>query len=391
MGRSIQFALSIGVAICLAGCGTADFKQPIAEFKKSTDQASDGFKVLADALDKEAYDQNVSDFVDGKTDLTIPSCESPDKCVLVVAQHDPTGKQPDRMIALKPNIVANARKLMLAIVTYVNALNDIASSDDAAQIKTAGDAIPGAVTGLAGAVEALNTAMKRPTVFKTGIAAVATPAADILTIGLIKYAEYEKLNALRDATSMSEHVFPAAMDVFSALDSDQSRYVRLAAMLQKNDAADKLEAIVKKIRVLDAAKPKQPASAKSEDNASDDKRKQETTNQAKTKEQEEAEKKKEDAWQEYQTKRAALLIEKRQATDSLQSAVETYRIALAAKPGSAFAKLADAHTALTEALNSPHPDFKAVFAFVQQAADAAAQIAKDAKAIDDALRRKAKA
>lgn len=364
MIRVLRFVAACALAGAVAACSTSDFKQPIADFSEATKGAAASFTTLADALDKAAFDQNVSDVVKGKA-VDIPNCETADKCFLLVKLSDPTGKLTDRTIALKPSIVSNSRKLMAAILTYVASLNTIASNEDVAQIKTAADAIPAAVTGLADAVNGLNGAMNKSTDFKTTITAATTPAASILTIGLTKYAEYEKLKALRQATSMSEQVFPAAMTLFASLDWYQSRYVRQLLLEKKIEAGNEFRKIITKVRLLDQ---------------SEGERKKETDP-----------KKEEEATQTYQTKRTALLSEKQHALEALQIAVEKYRISLAGQPGLAFDKLADAHAALATSLNSPHPDFKYVFAFVQQAADAAAQIAKDAQSIQDALKSKSKA
>jgi hypothetical protein len=80
----------------------------------------------------------------------------------------------------------------------------------------------------------------------------------------------------------------------------------------------------------------------------------------------------------------------KQSLQDLQEAAAALDVTLAAKPAEVFYKLSKLHNELTNALNSPEPNFETVFAIVQQILNEASQLAADAKALEAALNPKPK-
>lgn len=320
-------AILVFAIALLSGCTAASFKQPIAEFSKATADASTSFESYADALDKLNYDENISAIAAGKKSVEPDGCEAGDKkCVLLVVG-DRTKKP------IKSQLLPNIRKLMAAINLYAKSLEAIALADDVAQLKTASEAIPANLIELAKATDALNAQLGHKTNLSTQATAFITPIADIVTTGLIKYADYEKLKALRDATGQMDQIFPQAMRVFSVIASS-------------NIAIDRSTLYGKYVHARNTYKE----AAKKGD------------------------------------------VEKtKSALDAYQDAAEAYNVALKAHPESVFTKLGKAHAALVNAVYMPDPDFKTVFALLQQIGETAASLAKDAKALDQALHPKEQA
>src|SRR5262249_43401373 len=154
-------------------------------------------------LEKLKEEKNISDVADEPSRLRTDGCNlagtSP-KCQLLVLG------QP-----LKPKFLVHTRQVMAAIVTYSTNLKEIAGADDIAKLKAASDAIPADINGLAKAVDAFSKQVGRPTNLATQVAAISSPAGEILTIALTKYAEAKKLEALRGATERMDALFADAM------------------------------------------------------------------------------------------------------------------------------------------------------------------------------------
>jgi hypothetical protein len=367
--RSVPSLLAAGVL--LTACSTADFKKPITDFSAATTAASTGFEGYANSLDKTAYEQNVDDVVHGRARIEDVPCRVGSKCDIRVIRS--LGVLP-----LRPQLLQNTRKLMAGVVTYAKNLEGIASSDDVAAIKTAGDAIPGAIANAARAADALNAQMGHRTNLSAEVG-VFTPVANIIIVGLTKYAEIEKLKALREATSTMETVFPQITVLLSEIANSDITIKRTMLFAKRTRAVSEVGAAIqadtKETQKNEQEKQKERARRRLDD-------------EAKEKEAQEAFEAKQEA---FKAKKVALLKAKKDALEALDTTNEAYNTAVAAKPSGIFAKLRETHTALANALLMPDPDFRTVFALIQQLADMAATLAKEAKAIDEALHPKPKA
>jgi hypothetical protein len=336
--------LLAGGLTLLAACSTTDFTKPINDFGTATGNASTTFSGYADALEKLNQDQNVSDVVDDPDLLKVVGCKlsGPAKCELTV-----------RGDALQPKFLVNTRKVMAAIVSYSTNLQAIANADDIGKLKSASDAIPADINGLAKAADGLSTQLGHPSSIAGQVAAFTTPAGQIISIALTQYAEYEKLQALRDATTRMDGVFTEAMALMSAV-AIVNQNITNRALFRKYEKARAAYAVaLGAVRAKQKTKPASGASAQDVDA--------------------------------YNQQIAALQSALSDALQSYDAAAQAFDAGLTAKPQDAFTKLAQAHTALVDALTMPSPDFQTVFQKIQEFVDIATTLVSDAKKIDDAL------
>lgn len=335
-----QRALLAAGLTLLAACSTTDFSKPIQDFGTATGNASTTFSGYADALEKLNQDQNVADVVDNPDLLKVVGCKlggKPAKCELTV-----------RGDALRPKFLVNTRKVMDAIVTYSSNLQAIATADDIGKLKSASDAIPADINGLATATDALGAQLGHPTGIAGQVAAITTPAGEIITVALTQYAEYEKLQALRAATMRMDAVFADAMALMSEVAAVNQDITNRALFRRYEKARSAYAAALGAVRAKQKATP--PAAA---------------------------------------SEIAALQSALSGALQSYDAAAQAFDAGLSAKPQAAFKKLAEAHTALVEALTMPSPDFQTVFQRIQEFVGIATTLASDAKKIDAALHPKA--
>jgi hypothetical protein len=366
MGGVLRSAAGLlAVAMLFAGCSTGEFKQPISEFSKATAAAATSFESYANSLDKTARDQNLEDVSQGRATVRVVNCDRGQPCEVSVLRGQAA-------LALSPALLSNTRKLVASVVVYAKNLEAIASGDDVAAIKTAGDAIPGAIANAAKAADALNAQLGHRTNLsaETGI---FTPIADIIVIGLTKYAEMKKLEALRNSTAVMENVFPRIVDTLAEAANTDFKIKLNALYVQRTEAGRNTQRAVQKNR--------QEIEAHETESRNKFPRANPDTHEKARDELDEA----------FKPKRIALQKGIKDALDALDSANVAYNTAVTAKPASVFTKLGETHTALVKALQMPEPDFRRVFALLQQLADTASALAKDTKAIDEALHPKTKA
>jgi len=345
--RSVFVACAL---VLLAACSTTDFAQPIKDFSTAAKKAQTDFTGYAGTLEKLKGEQNVNDVADDPDLLKVDGCKlrvKPARCVLLV-----------RGEALKPQYLVHTGQIMTAIVTYSDDLTAIASADDIGQLKTASDAIPGAVNGLASAVDAFSAQQHRPTNLSAQVAAISTPAGEILTIALTKIAEYEKLKALREATARMDAIFPDAMLLMANV-----------AITNQNISNRTL------FRNYEAARAAYSAAAGP------------VKNKLKERPKPGAPQQQQDA---YNKELADLQSTLRNALNSYNTAAQGLDAGLKNPSQAAFTALADSHAALVRALEMPEPDFKTVFVKLQEFAQITATVAADVKKIDDALNPKTK-
>jgi hypothetical protein len=366
--RGLRFgALGVALAV-LNACSTSDFKQPIADFSTATTAASKSFGEYADALDKLKQDQNFEEAASGKKRVVPSGCQDAKakKCELTLSSGG-------IVEPFKSQLLPNTRKLMAAIAAYAKTLEAIASPDDVAQIKTAADAIPTNLIAVAKAADALNTQTGQGTNLTAQITALATPAGDIFSIALTKYADYEKMKALRDAAENMEIIFPQATRIFSEVAFVNITIVRANLSTKLGRANDAFtDALSAKTKQLDEA----------------DKKLTEERDKPRSTDKKEAEKQQADlqnAEANFRKLKIGLIKDTKDALADYESAAEAYNVALTTKPESVFIKLGEAHTALVETLRMPNPDFQTVFALIQQIGATATSIANDAKALEKAL------
>src|SRR5215831_316787 len=207
MGCVFRWTVVATALVLLPACSTTDFAKPIGDFATATNDASTAFSGYADTLEKLKQQKNLSDVADTPSLLQPVGCDltaRPSRCELQIAG------QP-----LKPKFLVHTRQIMAAIVTYSKNLQAIATADDVAKLKTASDAIPADVNGLAKAVDAFSKQVGRSTNLAGQVAAISSPAGEIITIALTKIAEYEKLQALRGATERMNTIFADSMALMS--------------------------------------------------------------------------------------------------------------------------------------------------------------------------------
>jgi hypothetical protein len=257
---------------------------------------------------------------------------------------------------------------MAAIAAYAKNLEAIASPDDVAQIKTAADAIPTNLIAVAKAADALNAQSGQSTNLTAQITALATPAGDIISIALTKYADYEKMRALRDATENMEIIFPQAMRVFSEVAFTNITNVRTNLFTKLGRAKD---------AYVDAVGTKTEKLPDANEKLADERKKPHETPEQKS------ELRKAEA--DFKKLEVALIKDVKDTLTDYENAAEAYNVALNTKPESVFTKLGEAHTALVKTLRMPNPDFQTVFALIQQIGATATSVANDAKALDKAL------
>lgn len=338
VGRSLSAACSLAL---LAACSASDFSKPIDNLASATTDASKSFTGYADSLQTLRQDQNLFDVGVNPSRLVVDGCKrTSTKCELRVLMARGT-TQP-----LKPQFLVHMRQIMAGIASYATNLQAIANADDIAKLKTASDAIPGDINGLAAAVDGLSAQTGRPTKLSAQVAALSTPAGEIITIALTKYAEFEKWRALRSATERMDAIFPEAMAALSEVATLNQELLKtpLLKNYEKERAAYEVAVGAMNQKLHERPQPK-----------------------------------------DFQTQLANLQAGVRSALDRYNAAADAYNAALTNNPQGTFTKLAEAHSALVKALQMPEPDFQTFFQKIQEVEQIATTVATDAKKIDNAL------
>jgi len=345
MGCVFRWTVVATALVLLPACSTTDFAKPIGDFATATNDASTAFSGYADTLEKLKQQKNLSDVADTPSLLQPVGCDltaRPSRCELQIAG------QP-----LKPKFLVHTRQIMAAIVTYSKNLQAIATADDVAKLKTASDAIPADVNGLAKAVDAFSKQVGRSTNLAGQVAAISSPAGEIITIALTKIAEYEKLQALRGATERMNTIFADSMALMSFVAVSNQGIANRALSRNFETAKEAYAAAVGPVVAKLKEKPK-PGASPEEQLA-------------------------------FKKQIEPLQNNLRAALEKYEAAAEAFNAGLTAKPEAVFTKLADLHANLVDALEMPNPDFQTVFKKLQDFAATAATLATDVKKIDDAL------
>jgi hypothetical protein len=244
---------------------------------------------------------------------------------------------------------------MAAISTYADNLNDIAKADDVAALTAAADAVSPSIIALAKAADTVNAQRGQKTNLTERATTLATPAGEIFSIALTKYADYRKLEALKDAAHRMQAIFPDAMKSFARVAGGYNKIVRINLFAKLVTARTVyFEAVNDRNKATQYAKNKPPQNHKEEI--------------------------------EHNEALANLAKNIKEAAAAYGDAADAYNKAITAKPYSVYTQLGNAHTALVKALDDPNPDFTTVFTQIQQVAETAAKLAADAQALDTALR-----
>lgn len=348
----IQWGALTVCAVVLGGCAASDFKKPIEDFSTATTNAAKSFTGYADTLEKLSDEINLTSVSsDPGVWVDEEGCRAGDsKCVLVLV--DGTTRTP-----LNVKLLTNNRLLMTAIGNYAAGLGAIAASDDATAIKTSSDALTASIIALAKAADTLNAQglqNDREPSLASLAGSFATPAGDIVQIGLTKYAEHRKLQVLRDSTAAMQEIFPQAMDIFAQVARRESGIARSVLFIKlvaaRRAYAKAIGARTKTLKEQTAKPPKEEKEAA-----------------------------------EYKKQLEAQEKSVRDAVTDYQAAAVAYNSALTTKPDTLFVKLGETHAALVDALQHPEPDFRTVFGHIGEVLNAATKLAADVQAIDKAL------
>jgi hypothetical protein len=320
MGWVLRFAGAAVLAASLCACSASDFKQPITAFSVVTKKAAASLGEYEQALDKAGLDANI-DFAVGHPAELRPAkneCQQGEKrCRLVLR-----GKNGESRYLDPGPIDPRIRAIMAAVVEYADNLQTIATADTGAEIKTATDATKANALGLAKAIDAYNAQQKNKVdKLEPSVTKFAGPVSDAFVFVLDKYADAVKLNALRQATSAMDEVFPSFMNL--------AGQVADAGMTLKRNQLGSAYA-----------------------NADDT------------------------YWQAGKPDRAKVV--------ALYNAAQAYDSALNTSPKEMFASLAEAHTKLTKALNNPEVTFDELWPILQKIVEDANKLADIVQAIEKA-------
>jgi hypothetical protein len=230
---SIRLA-AVALLLVLSACSTAsDFKQPIGQLSKATDDATTalaGFDKFAAAevsarRRQEALDNPGTVLADAK-DCSVLSTQ----CVVALPPDaDSPGPRRLTVSSLLPNHV----QAMQEIGLYAKGLGDIVDADATAAVKAGLDKAGAAVADLA--------ALAGPQ-YRAAASAFAIPVTQAAAWLFGEYQESIKLNALRDATAQMESILPgAAKDFGDAADLayDARKTYLVADFNEKRLAFDK--------------------------------------------------------------------------------------------------------------------------------------------------------
>ncbi len=199
--------LSIGVAVLLSACSTADYAQPVNTFADASRTAEDALGALNDSVTEgyANYVRSLASNGDGLVEITDGDClVASERCRLTVfVRADGSEKQ------LAPDAaLANMLVVMAGIRAYADNLTRIVTADTAAAASANVNATIGSVQNLATIIAAQ---LGEPGAAVPDVAAPVGAAANWL---LGQYVESVKLDGLRHATATAQPVVAEAADLF---------------------------------------------------------------------------------------------------------------------------------------------------------------------------------
>jgi hypothetical protein len=318
-----QCLVAFACAVVLHACSASDFKLPIVAFSKSAKEAASALAEYEKTLDNAAHEGRLAAAVSGKNRVATKGKEcslNSGRCRLVLVSESGS----EQILAIEP-VDPVIRGIMASVATYATLLESIATAETASEIKSATDATKGNLINLAKSIDALNAARgQSASKLEPTLTTWAAPVADAIVFALNLYVESVKLQALREATSMMNEIFPSLTTLFGTVANAGMRFKKEELYKAYNAAYEAF-----------AVNPRD---------------------------------------------RAKL--------DALVAAAKAYDSFLTIRPEAIFIELEKAHAALTAELKQPNPSFEQLWTHIARVAEQAGRLAEIIKALDKAANSK---
>jgi len=215
MYRVVRLALLPACGLWLAACAASDFKQPVSDFGKATNNAADAFDTYNASLSKALADRRTTAALGSfraRPANKQDDCRSgAHRCTLIF--QTTTGSTVD-LASLQINSIVAA---MSALKDYTSGLNDIVNADTQAAIDKGVNDVKTNVLALAKTGDAFAKATtNQATSIESRVTPFAAPIASAVSLGLGHILEEEKIAALRNATDEMEARLPSVILLLNA-------------------------------------------------------------------------------------------------------------------------------------------------------------------------------